>query len=124
MFPLIITGDSIIVSPEKNPAVGDIIVFRREDQMVCHRLVKVFEKDGVSYFQTRGDSFLDLDEPITVHQIKGKVIAIERGHVSFIRKLFLFIRPALKFGCLNALLVLFLRTTRNLLVPQRKAIKA
>lgn len=105
MFPLIYTGDRITVSPEKSPSIGDLMVFKSNDQMVCHRLVRVFEKDGMKYYQTRGDSFFNLDEPITLDQILGKVIRIERENMSLPRRTLLFIYPALKFGRFNAFVI-------------------
>ncbi|MFZ2197213.1 MAG: hypothetical protein WAV13_05725 [Thermodesulfovibrionales bacterium] len=102
MFPLINTGDKIIISPGKDIALGAPIVFIKGDKMVCHRLESVFEKCGVKYFQTRGDSFFCLDEPITADQILGTVIWIERDNVSLSRRLLLFIYPVLRFGRLNA----------------------
>ena len=102
MFPLISTGDRIIVSPVKEYAVGDIVVFRRNDALVCHRLVRFFERDGTRCGQTRGDSFLNPDEPVPVERILGKVIMIERGGLSFPRRVLLLIFPSLRFGTLNA----------------------
>jgi hypothetical protein len=53
----------------KNIGIGDVIVSKRNDQMVYHRLVKVFAKGGMKYYQTRGDSFFNLDEPVALKQI-------------------------------------------------------
>jgi signal peptidase I len=105
MFPLISTGDKITIHPEKDYEMGELIVFKRDGQMVCHRLVKVFEKDDVRYYQTRGDSFFGLDEPVTADQILGTVTKIDRGKVSFVRRMLLLLYPALKFGKLNAFLI-------------------
>ena len=105
MFPLINTGDKITISPDKKLEVGNPIVFKRDGQMVCHRLVRIFEKDGSTCYQTRGDSFFGLDEPITLDQILGKVIRIERAHVSFPREILLFIYPALRYGRFNAFVI-------------------
>ena len=102
MFPLIKTGDKITISPAKCFGVGDLIVFKRDEQMVCHRLVRVFEKDGIKYYQTRGDSFFSLDEPVTSDQILGKVTKIERENVSLMRRILLLIHPILKFSKMNA----------------------
>ncbi len=120
MFPLIGTGDRITISPEKSPVIGDIIVLRRDDHMVCHRLVRVFEKDGIRYFQTCGDSFLQLDEPVTSDRIAGKVVAIERGDISLVRKLLLMSYPALRYGRLNAFLILTLTKIRNVFSRKEK----
>jgi len=114
MFPLINTGDKITISPGKNFVIGNLIVFTRDEQMVCHRLVQVFEKGGVKYYQTQGDSFFSLDEPVTVDQILGKVIRIERDSVSISRRLLLFIHPVLRFGQLNAYVTSALMKIRSI----------
>jgi signal peptidase I len=114
MFPLIRTGDKVILRPEKNLKVGDIIVFKRDDQMVCHRLVRVFERDGIKY-QTCGDTHFGLDEPILANQILGKVIKIEREKVSLKRKILILIYPLLSIGRLNAFVITFLIRVRKLL---------
>jgi len=114
MFPLIRTGDKITVNPEKNLNIGDIIVFKRDEQMVCHRLVKVFERDGIRYYQTRGDSHFNLDDPMTADQILGKVVRIERENVSLPRRILLLIHPALKFGRLNAIVISALIKIKNI----------
>ena len=108
MFPLIYTGDRITVSPEKDPVIRDIILYKRNKQLVCHRLVRVFEEGGVKYYQTQGDSFFGLDEPVTAGKILGKVIRIERDNVSISRKILILIHPILKFGKLNALVIAIL----------------
>src|SRR5574340_340831 len=113
MFPLIQTGDRITISPEEYFRIGSLIVFIRDEQMVCHRLLRVFEKGGVKYFQTRGDAFFCLDEPLTADQILGTVIWIERDNVSLRRRLLLFIYPVLRFGRLNAYLSVFLMKIRS-----------
>ena len=108
MFPLLRTGDSITISPDQNPDIGDIIVFKRNEHMFGHRLAKVFEKKGVKYYQTRGDSFLGLDKPITCGQILGRVTGIERKNVSFSRKILILIYPLLRFGKLNPFVIAIL----------------
>jgi signal peptidase I len=114
MYPVICSGDRIIVSPDKKPILKDIIVFKRNDMMICHRVTKIFEKDGTKYFQTRGDSFCGLDEPTTADQILGKVIKIERENASLPRRVLLFIFPALRFGRLNAFVISALIRIRNI----------
>ncbi len=105
MFPLISTGDRIIVRPEKKYAIGEVVVFKRNDALLCHRLVKIFERDGIRYGQTRGDSFLDPDEPVPIDQMLGKVVEVEKGKISFARRILILLYPAVRFGRLNAFLV-------------------
>jgi signal peptidase I len=108
MSPSIVTGDRITVSPEQNLRIGDIILFRRGGEMVCHRLVRVFEKGDITYYQTRGDSFFSLDKPVTSDQILGRVTKIERVCVSLMRRILLLIHPILKLR-INAFVIAILR---------------
>ena len=120
MFPLIWTGDRITISPKKNINPADIIVFTRESQMVCHTIVRVFEKNGIKYYQTRGNSSFGLDEPVTSEQILGKVTRIERGSMPFLRRILLFMSPALRMGRLNAIVISALIRIRNHLPKEDK----
>jgi len=81
--------------------------------MVCHTIVRVFEKNGIKYYQTRGNSSIGLDEPVTSEQILGKVIRIERGSMPFLRRILIFISPALRVGRLNAIVISALIRVRN-----------
>ncbi len=119
MYPLIRTGDKITIGPGKNFEIGDIVLFNRDDQLVCHRLVKAYEKSGIKYYQTRGDSFFGLDEPVTVEQILGKVVRIERENVSFPRRILLFMYPAMRFAGINALVISALILIRNILTRNK-----
>lgn len=114
MFPVIRTGDSVTICPDKNISLGDIIVFKRNDLMVCHRVKKVFEKNNVKYYQTRGDSFFTLDEPVTLDRILGKIVKIERKNISPARRALLLINPFLRIGSLNAITVSLLVKIRKI----------
>ena len=122
MFPLIWTGDKVTISPQKDVNIGDVIVFTRDGRMVGHKVVRIFEKNGIQHYQTRGDCIFRLDEPITAGRILGKVIRIERGNIPPARRILLLVYPALQFGYLNAILIsalirirrYFLSATRHL----------
>jgi len=122
MFPLIKTGERIIISAKRTYAIGDIVVYKRGNAMVCHRIVKIFESCSVRYYQTRGDSFLRLDEPMTVDEILGKVTRIERDNVTIPRKIFLSIYPVLSYGRLNAVFITMLIKLRALFSSAKKKI--
>lgn len=115
MFPLIATGDKVVISPRRNFAVGDLVVFAASDVMVCHRLAQVFARDGIEYCRTRGDNCSSPDEPVPYDQIIGKVIGIERAHVSLVRRLLLLAYPVLRFARLNSLAVSGLMATSNVI---------
>ena len=55
-------GDVIILWRPNNLAVGDVLVFQGgKPQPIIHRIVKVFEEDGKTYYQTKGDHNSDSD---------------------------------------------------------------
>ncbi len=114
MFPLIAPGDRIIITPQKDLNIGDLIVFARADTMVCHRLAQVFTRDGIEYYCTRGDNCSAHDGPVTSDQIIGKVIRIDRARISLARKILLLVYPVLRFGRLNAMVVSALMMARNI----------
>ena len=116
MFPLIWTGDKVTISPQKDVNIGDVIVFTRDGRMVGHKVVRIFEKNGIQHYQTRGDSIFRLDEPITAGRILGKVIRVERGNIPPARRILLLVYPALQFGCLNAILISALIRIRSYLL--------
>ena len=113
MFPLIRTGDRILVKQDGSPALGDVIVFKRNDELLCHRLRRIYMKNGVTFLQTKGDNQFKLDEPISQSDILGKVIEINRGKVTFGRKMLLACYPLSRLGYLNALLVAVLMKIRK-----------
>ncbi len=115
MFPLIRTGDRITISPDTHPKIGDMVVFRRNGAMVCHRLVKVFEKDGITHYQTRGDSVLSLDEMIHQHELLGKVTRIDMMSLSLARRILLMIYPMIRYVRLNAIVIPALMKLRKII---------
>lgn len=108
MYPVIRAGDKVYVESLKGrtPETGDIILFKSGETMICHRLVKIFEKDSVIYYQTRGDAFFYKDRPITYNEIIGRVKKIERPDISWPRKILLMFTPIIgRFTFLNAVII-------------------
>lgn len=118
MFPLIAPGDRIIITPQKDLNIGDLIVFARADTMICHRLAQVYTRDGIEYYCTRGDNCSAHDKPVTSDHVIGKVIRIERARVSLVRKILLFVYPVLRFGRLNVMVISSLLMVRNIVKRQ------
>jgi signal peptidase I len=104
MYPVIASGDRILVSPPADLKKGDIVLYRSGEVKICHRITGTFRKDGKRWFRTRGDSAPVDDPPVAEAQVAGKVTRIERGRCSPVRKVLLLARPVLRFGRLNALL--------------------
>lgn len=107
MYPVIRAGDKIYVESlkGKKPGKGDIILFKSGENMVCHRLVRIFERNGTTYYQTRGDAFFHKDTSITYEQIIGRVVRIDRPSMSWTRKILLLSPFLRRVTILNAVIV-------------------
>jgi signal peptidase I len=82
MFPAIRPGNTIIIKPVQPDELkcGMIIAWKREKDLVVHRLVLAYESDDTKYYITRGDSSRFSDKPVTRDMIAGRVEAIYKGH--------------------------------------------
>ena len=55
-------GDVIVLWRPSNLEIGDILVFQaNKPQPIIHRIVKVWDEDGKTYYQTKGDHNGDSD---------------------------------------------------------------
>jgi len=59
MFPTIHKGDLIKIEPAASLRVGDVVVFRSGDALVCHRVTGVLSSQEIL---TRGDGSTEADE--------------------------------------------------------------
>ncbi len=77
MFPLLRNEDIILVQtvPLDTLCPGDLITFRREKDIVTHRLVSVTPQQ----YLTIGDNMFSLDPPVAPDMILGRVVAIEKN---------------------------------------------
>lgn len=80
MYPAIKPGYFIHIEPLNQFSQlqeGQIIAWKRENDIVVHRLVHIYESGKHKYFITRGDSAPSSDEPVVLSDIAGKVVFIE-----------------------------------------------
>lgn len=76
MLPLLRHGDRVTVTHGLDGLRrGDVIVFRRGDRLVAHRLLKT----GRQTFITKGDHTLHLDAPVPAAAVLGRVVGVQRG---------------------------------------------
>lgn len=88
MEPTIMTGSIIIITEEEEYQVGEIIAFI--DPLVgknTHRIIAVEEREGVTYYVTKGDAAENQDAfMVTKERVTGKVRLIfsRLGYVAYI----------------------------------------
>lgn len=80
MWPFIREGEKLIIRKASIDAlkVGEIILYRAENKLVCHRLVKKIKHNGGYLIYSRGDNSLSLPELVTKERFLGRVAAIVR----------------------------------------------
>lgn len=78
MEPAIMTGDIIIIHGQDNYLKNEVITFHGSDgRIVTHRIAEILQKNGQSYFSTKGDANRSEDaDSITQDQIIGKISLI------------------------------------------------
>lgn len=83
MEPKIAKGDAVVIHkiPSKDKKnhtakleVGQVIAFKMRDKTIVHRLVAIEEKDGVTYYRTKGDANNSRDNVnLTIENIYGVI---------------------------------------------------
>ena len=77
MMPTLYIGDLVIIRKcnANNIKEDDIIEYQRKDFSVIHRVVEKYQKDGETFFITKGDNNSSPDsEPVSEQKLKGKVV--------------------------------------------------
>ena len=109
MWPFLKAGEKLLIkkTPTENLKVGDIIIYRANEQLVCHRLTKKIKQRERYLLHVRGDSSLSSPEPITEEMFLGKAISIiKNGKIitlnqmkgQFINRLIVLVAPSVSRG--------------------------
>lgn len=62
--------DLVIIKEEKSYDINDIVVYNEENALVVHRIVEINNDEVI----TKGDANNMADNPISINDIKGRVI--------------------------------------------------
>jgi signal peptidase I len=83
MFPTLRPGDRVLVKPvikDEMPEPGSIVVFRDNDQLIIHRLIKILQnEEGNNSFEARGDSRSMSDKILPVQHIIALAVSYKRA---------------------------------------------
>lgn len=83
MEPVLSANDLVVIHWQKDYEVGDIIVYQSGSELIIHRIIEI-ENNKLT---TQGDANNTPDAPITLSNVKGKMIGHIPGIGMFIRKL-------------------------------------
>lgn len=65
MQPTFSAGDVVLINIKEQPKVGSVVTYKHPDGiLVTHRVVRTFQKDGINYFETKGDNNKQVDDMI------------------------------------------------------------
>ena len=83
MYPALKRGDRISVESLKDapPTPGEIVVFQRDGQWVCHRVLRVELSVHPPQLTTQGDAVTAPDDPVPLAHVIGRVVAVEPRRV-------------------------------------------
>jgi signal peptidase I len=72
-------GEAVVIRavPEREIRFGDVIVFDRAGQLVCHRVVRVKIGALGREFVTKGDPVVGFDNPIPWAAVLGRVVRVK-----------------------------------------------
>lgn len=78
MWPSLKGKEKLIVRrmPVSNLKLGDLVLYKADNQLVCHRLVKKAKTNGGCLIFSRGDASFGSAEPVNERMFVGKVVGI------------------------------------------------
>lgn len=108
MWPFIKQGERLIIKkiPVENLKIGDIILYQKDNQFVCHRLLRLVKHKNKYLLYTRGDNSNSSLEPINEQMFLGKAMGIIKngktisliGRRQFINQAIVIIAPLINMG--------------------------
>lgn len=121
MAPAIPAGSLVVISERATDGAGvnyvenDVITFKKGNDLVSHRVVKVIRENGEKYFQTKGDANYDNDPQLVAEgNVVGKVVLA----APFVGKLIAFIKQPVGFLLLVAVPTLFIIISELLVIVE------
>lgn len=73
------SGEAVVIRkvPAERIRFGDIVIFRRKDAWVCHRVLRRRRDGAETVFRTKGDPMASFDDPVPYPDVLGKVVRIK-----------------------------------------------
>lgn len=82
MRPFLKGSEKLIIRkvPMHDLKLGDLILYKDDNQLICHRLVKRTKNNGSYHIYSRGDASSGQAKLVDEQMFQGKVIGIMRGN--------------------------------------------
>lgn len=112
MWPFLKDGQKVLVMKiaGANLYPGDILLYRCESGLLCHRLARKEKKDGKWIFYCKPDTSLSRGEPMSESMLEGKVTAvINNDKIVSLETALARFKSILILGFLSPLLAILLR---------------
>lgn len=106
MIPEIEVGDIVIINDTQDVRINDIIAFRRDSNVIVHRIISKMEVNGKTMYQTKGDNNNIPDtELVDVSDIEGIYI----NKIPYVGKLLMFLYNNLAIVVVVIVLILIIK---------------
>lgn len=81
MWPFLKPGDKLIVEKisASSLSAGDVILYKLNNQVVCHRLIKKIKTSGSCVLSCRGDGSVFASERVDGQMLLGRVMGVVDG---------------------------------------------
>jgi signal peptidase I len=84
MLGAIWPGDEVVfeICEPDDVALGDVLLYRRDDRLVVHRVIQIFRLGEALEFQTRGDNQRGCDLPVSAEELLGRAVLLRHANGS------------------------------------------
>lgn len=106
MIPTIQIGDVVVIQDSNSANTGEIIAFRRDTNVIVHRVIKEMNVNGKTMYQTQGDNNNTADlELVDMQNIEGVYIT----KIPWIGNVLMFVYNNLAFVVVVIVLILIVK---------------
>lgn len=106
MIPEIQIGDIVIANEVDSVKINDVIAFRKNSNVIVHRIIKEMNINGKVMYQTKGDNNNVADsELVDFNRIEGVII----GKIHYVGKILIFLYNNLSFVIVGIIITLIIR---------------
>ncbi len=82
MLVAIWPGDEVVfeICEPTDVALGDVLLYRRDDRLVVHRVIQISPRGEALEFRTRGDNQRGCDLPVSAEELLGRAVWLRHAN--------------------------------------------